>query len=67
MSLNQKSEYLTPQEAAAKLRVCKRTILRAVERGDLAAVHFGQTIRIPADARIEKTKEIKDESRKRHS
>ncbi len=44
------SAFLTPDEAAERLRVHRNTIYRAVERGDLPARRVGQQIRIPIEA-----------------
>lgn len=43
-------EYLTMTEAAEKLRVDKRTIEKLIKRGELKAIKFSRTYRIPVDA-----------------
>lgn len=46
------ADYRTVPEVADELRVSRRTVYRAVERGDLQAVRLGESgrLRIPADA-----------------
>ena len=42
--------YLTVQEAADTLKVCRKTIYTLCNRGDLACVRVGRVIRIPTAA-----------------
>lgn len=46
------AEFLTVPEIARKLRVSRRTVYRAIERGDLSAVRLGETgrLRIAGDS-----------------
>ena len=39
-------EYMTVEEVAARLRVSKMTVYRAVERGDMDAIRVGRSIRV---------------------
>jgi excisionase family DNA binding protein len=43
-------EFLTVDEVAARLRVPRRTILKACKAGEMRAARFGQTWRIKADS-----------------
>lgn len=43
-------DLLTPQEAAALLRVSAKTVIRMVQRGDLRGMQVGRQYRIPRDA-----------------
>ena len=40
------TNFLTLDEAAAKLKVSPRTVRRWIKQGDLAAIKIGQTVRI---------------------
>lgn len=41
------TRFSTTDEVAATLRVSKRTVLRMVAAGELPAIKFGQTVRVP--------------------
>lgn len=42
--------FLTVQEVAALMRVSKMTVYRMVHAGDLPAVRFGRSYRVPQNA-----------------
>ena len=42
--------FLTVQEVAAVMRVSKMTVYRLVHSGDLPAVRFGRSYRVPESA-----------------
>lgn len=42
--------FLTVAEVAAIMRVSKMTVYRMVHNGDLPAVRFGRSFRVPQDA-----------------
>lgn len=42
--------FLTTKEAARFLAVCKSTILRLIESGDLQCVKIRRSVRIPVEA-----------------
>lgn len=44
------AEYLTVAEVALAMRVSKMTVYRLVHAGDLTAVRFGRSYRVPAQA-----------------
>lgn len=51
--MNQRSnpvQLLTVAEVAAALRVSRMTVYRKVHSGELPAVHFGRSFRIPTSA-----------------
>lgn len=43
-------EHLSVAEASAALGCSNNTLLRAIHRGDLAAVQYGRLVRIPRPA-----------------
>jgi excisionase family DNA binding protein len=40
----------TPKDVALTLKLCTRTILRMIERGELKAIRIGRSIRIEDEA-----------------
>ena len=43
-------ELITPQEAADRLKICKKTVLRMIKDGRLSRIQIGyRTIRVDAD------------------
>jgi excisionase family DNA binding protein len=44
------ANYLTVAEVALAMRVSKMTVYRLVHAGDLPAVRFGRSYRVPAQA-----------------
>ncbi|WP_460464093.1 helix-turn-helix domain-containing protein [Arthrobacter pigmenti] len=51
--MNQQSnpvQLLTVAEVAAMLRVSRMTVYRKVHSGELPAVHFGRSFRVPTNA-----------------
>jgi excisionase family DNA binding protein len=42
--------FLTVDEAAKLLRVCKKTIYEAIQRGEIKAVKVGKALRIRRDS-----------------
>ncbi len=47
---NQKTAFLTVAEVADMLRVSRMTVYRWVHAGDLPAVRFGRSFRVPQQA-----------------
>ncbi|MDJ0311792.1 helix-turn-helix domain-containing protein [Arthrobacter sp. H35-D1] len=43
-------KFLTVQEVASLMRVSKMTVYRMVHAGELPAVRFGRSYRVPANA-----------------
>lgn len=43
------AEYLTPVQISEQLQVKEDTVRKMVKRGELKAVRFGRSIRIPKD------------------
>lgn len=48
--LEHQDELLTVHEVAGRLRVCRATVYKLVERGELACVRVANAIRIPSAA-----------------
>ncbi|MBV1781374.1 helix-turn-helix domain-containing protein [Paeniglutamicibacter sp. ABSL32-1] len=46
----EEAHYLTVAEVALAMRVSKMTVYRLVHGGDLPAVRFGRSYRVPAQA-----------------
>jgi excisionase family DNA binding protein len=44
------ARYLTVAEVAETMHVSKMTVYRLVQSGDLQAVRFGRSYRVPADS-----------------
>lgn len=49
MSDQETRGYVTPPEAAARLRVARPTIYKWIAEGRIGSVRFGRTVRIPVE------------------
>jgi excisionase family DNA binding protein len=39
-------DFLTPEEVAEKLRVCRAKAYRMIQEGEIPSIHFGKSVRV---------------------